>query len=336
MTATASISKRNRPARLVDGILILVVLLVAWLVFREVFHIGGLERGLDEASHQVAFVITASELAQGDWRVGTVVLNGSGTVYEASMVNQGGQELFKLRMNASTGKLLGTGEKPPTQGATALPAGEVKRSLETLLGDLTPGRSRQKGKEPFFDVPLIYQGSEVASLKVDPASRKVIPKGQRVAGDQKGEEKEGKGKIIPKNLIEPLGWGSALIMIVSSLYYSWKRSLYSPLRAASGEAKARVIAGLRRTLWWHMAFGTLAVAIAILHVLNFTAKIQLSVSWLTLAMALTVALSGAFGRFVARSEAMRRNWRRFHVPYTILFFVVLFIHILERTGVLRD
>ena len=50
----------------------------------------------------------------------------------------------------------------------------------------------------------------------------------------------------------------------------------------------------------------------------------------------TVALSGVFGRFVARSEAMRRTWRRFHVPYTILFFIVLFIHILEKTEVLGD
>jgi len=334
-------SKGNLPARLVDLTLLLVILLVGWVVVREVFHIGGAEREGREESFKVPVAITELELGQAQWRVGDVSLAKQGTIYEAHIVDAAGRGLFKLKVDATSGELLGKGQKPLAQStASVLSATEIKASLEAVLGQLSPGEAQRKGKKPFYEVPLTYQGQEVARIKVDASSHQVIGE-EPTRGKGPGEEaKKGgrpqKGKIIPKNLVVPLGWGSTLIMVVSSLYYSWKRSLYSPLRAAGGEAKARAIAALRRTLWWHMALGVAAVGIAVAHVLNFTARVQLSVSWLTLGMAFVVALSGAFGRFLARSEAVRQNWRRFHLPYTALFFIVLFIHILEKTKILAD
>ncbi|MBI2862783.1 MAG: hypothetical protein HYX89_08175 [Chloroflexi bacterium] len=346
MATIGSTYRRNRPAQLVDLTLILVVLLVGWVIVSEVFHISSRQGERGEASRAVTFTITGSELGQADWRVGTLGLAKQGAVYEARIVDKAGLELFKLNVDARTGELLGQGEKASAQATTAaLPAEDAKKHLETLLDDLRPGQAQQKANGAFLEVALTYQGREVARIKADPASRQAIPEGQRIAGgqaespraeadDEEGGGGEGERPIVRKNLVVPLGWGAALIMILSTLYYSWKRSLYGPLRAAGGEAKLKAIAGLRSTLQWHMVLGLAAVGIAVFHVLNFTAKIQLSVSWLTLGMALTVAMSGAFGRFLARSDVVRRNWRRFHVPYTLLFFVVLLVHILEKTKVI--
>jgi len=209
------------------------------------------------------------------------------------------------------------------------------------LTQLTPGKALQKEDKPFYEVPLLYGGKELTKLRVDSKTLKVLPAGEPAEG-QAGppgarEPKEGQeSRLIQKNLVVPLGWVAALVAISSSLYYSWKRSMFGPIRAMSGEAKARVIQSLRKTLWYHIAFGLIALAVAVLHVVNFWGKLRLSVSWLTLGMMVTVVLSGAFGKFGARSDLVRLHWRRFHVPYTILFFLVLAIHIIMKLGLAGD
>ena len=38
-------------------------------------------------------------------------------------------------------------------------------------------------------------------------------------------------------------------------------------------------------------------------------------------------------RILPKNERIRHYWRRFHVPYTILFFLVLLLHVLMKVHV---
>jgi hypothetical protein len=327
--------------RIIDAILLLVVLLIIWVAGSEIFYLG--PRGEGDREKIEAFTsISLAELGQASWQVGAIGLGRGGTVYKVTVVAENQQELFKFDVDAATGQLLGKGRKAgggletsPT--VTPMPSGAVEKFVNSVLGKLSAGQAIQKKDKPFYEVPIKYGDLEVAKVRVDPTTRQIIPPGAPGLKAKGKPEKEGeKQKIIPKNLVLPLGWLSLLIALVSTLYFSWKRSLYAPIRAVAGEAKAKAITGLRRTLRLHMILGLIALGIAAMHVLNFTNKLQLSVSWLTLAMMVTVAMSDAFGRFLVRSEVVRANWRHFHVPYTILFLVVLLVHVLEKIKVLGD
>ena len=91
---------------------------------------------------------------------------------------------------------------------------------------------------------------------------------------------------------------------------------------------------MRRTLNYHCILSLVALAIAVLHVWAFWDKLRLDVGWLALAMMSTVVLSGIFGKYLARTPAIRKHWRHFHLPYTVLFFIVVVIHVLDKVRVI--
>lgn len=71
----------------------------------------------------------------------------------------------------------------------------------------------------------------------------------------------------------------------------------------------------------------------LLAALSLAGLLVVSFAGVALAMMVTVAISGVFGKYFARTETIRRYWRAFHVPYTILFFVVLLLHVLMKVHV---
>lgn len=91
---------------------------------------------------------------------------------------------------------------------------------------------------------------------------------------------------------------------------------------------------MKHTLDYHCYLSLVALGIAALHSWNEIGEVRWSISWLTLGMMATVSISGFFGKYLARTEFIRMTWRRFHVPYTALFFAVLTIHILQKIKVL--
>jgi len=321
---------------MINLVLLLVIVLIAWTVGREVFHLG---RPAEEGERiPVAVKLTPSDLGQAQWAVGSVTLKKGEGLYEVTIVNQEGTRLFKLKLDAVSGQPIGgreEREEAEEEEARRVPAtaqimstDAIELAADSILDRLTVGSVTKKRGEPFYHVALNYGGLRVADVRVDPATKRIISPGPPPGKGREREREE--ARLVAKNLVEPLGWISGLLAVVVTLYYSFKRSLLAPLRASEGPAKAKAAAGLRRTLNYHCLLSLVALVIAVFHILNFWGKVRLSVSFLALAMMVTVVLSGTFGKYFARSAVVRATWRHFHVPYTILFFIVLMIHVLQK------
>ncbi|MBI4317732.1 MAG: hypothetical protein HY675_04520 [Chloroflexi bacterium] len=59
-------------------------------------------------------------------------------------------------------------------------------------------------------------------------------------------------------------------------------------------------------------------------------SVKSSPTWVSVLMLATVVASGFFGKYVAKSVTMRRNWRFFHIPYTVAFYVVVLPHVMKE------
>jgi hypothetical protein len=333
-STASSVIKALRRNWATNIILLLIIALVVWVAIGDLSRTEEKEEG-EQADTVSKVAITASEIGKGDWKVGPVEVTHNTEVYEVTIVGKAEEPLFRFNVDALQARPLGKGEKQlegisqlTPESLSPLPLEMVRDSVSALLPQLETGVAVRRGRGPFFRVPIMYGDLKIAEVRVDAVTKQVIPVGEK---PPRTEEKEReKGKTVPKNLVLPLGYLSALVAILSTLYYSWKRSLYGPIRAVAGEAKAMAITGLRRTLTLHMRAGVIALGLAALHVLNFTQKLHLTISWLTLAMMATVVASGAFGKYFAKTEVIRHYWRRFHVPYTVLFFLVLLLHVLMK------
>jgi len=216
-----------------------------------------------------------------------------------------------------------------------LPAEEIRRRTIALFPRLTIGEVTQEPKQPFAQAALLYEGHLIARLKVDPESRQYLDAAasRRPEGGPEKEAESKEAKLIPERFVTPLGWIAGLLAVVVTLYYSWKRSLITHLKIAeSGKPKA--VAALKRTLDYHCYLSLSALAISMLHSWNALGEFRWSLSWLVLGMMATVSASGFFGKYLARTELVRMTWRRFHVPYTVIFFIVLGIHVLQKIKLL--
>jgi hypothetical protein len=327
--------------RIIDAVLILVVIIIALSINREVLRLGMPSKREEEGKNvkQVALDLNAEDLGSRNWQVGSVKLNAEKGFYDVSVVGEGSLELFKVRIDAVSGQPLAIreGEGPPQRkeerpvvGSPITPQQAKARTL-AILPKLSLGKVVEKEGGSVYEAYLRYEDATVAKLKLDPATKRPL------AGPppKKGKKREAeKLKIVPKKLVEPLGWIAALTTVVAILYYSWKRSLLKQARLMNHSAKVSVREGLRRTLALHCYVTFAGLAIAIAHVLDFASKTRLSLSYILLVMMVTVALSGTIGKYLAVTDLVRSHWRRFHVPYTALFFLVLAVHILQKTKLL--
>lgn len=147
-----------------------------------------------------------------------------------------------------------------------------------------------------------------------------------------GGEGDGNLHLVIGHFIQPLGWASALAVVAATLYYSTKRSVLFGLSMSTSDERTPLGKTLRRSLDQHIVISVVALALAGLHILNFLGAIHVTTGWLTVGLMVLVAGSGIFGRFVATAPALRQHWRRFHLPYTALFFIVLTVHIVVKIG----
>jgi len=324
---------------LANILLLAASVLVVWVAAAEFAAPKGEEKEHEGVLTRASF--SPEQLDRQYWQIGSVALHRSGQFYEVTVNGRTGKPLFRFKLDAFNGRPLGKGEEKELfsqagTGASPLSPESIADRARRLLPRLSIGTAVRHGREPFYKVPLMYAGTRIAEIKVAAATGEALPLGEKPEKKGGGREREErkKARIIPKDLVLPLGYLSVLIAIVSTLYYSWKRSLYAPIKLAPGEVRSRVVAGLRRTLTIHMVAGAVAFGVAVLHVVNFLPKLHLNISWLALGMMATVVASGAFGRFVARSEAVRRHWRHFHVPYTVLFFLTVLLHFLIKSHIL--
>jgi len=311
----------------IDLTLLVVIILIAWTVNAEIFHLGGIYLP-QKGETRLALALTPAQLSIDRWQVGAIAIKESG-VYEATLLDSVGNEVFKLKLDAATGEPQ-TKEQSSLTGAP-LPPEEIRQRVLTLLPRLTVGEVTQKQNEPFAQATLLYEGRPVARIKVDP--RTGTPLNPAAIPRKQTLPREKEFKLVAGNLVTPLGWIAALLAMVVTLYYSWKRSLTSYFKIAEA-GKQQAAAALKRTLNYHCYLSLVALGIAVLHSWNQMGEVRWSLSWLTLGMMATVSVSGFFGKYLARTELICMTWRHFHVPYTVLFFLVLAIHILQKIKIL--
>ncbi|MBI2906750.1 MAG: hypothetical protein HYX92_03720 [Chloroflexi bacterium] len=80
----------------------------------------------------------------------------------------------------------------------------------------------------------------------------------------------------------------------------------------------------------HCYISLLALAVVLLHVLPKLHSIKWSMTWVSTLMLSSVVLSGLVGKYVAKTPILRRNWRYFHIPYTLVFYLIVLPHVLKE------
>ncbi|MBI2303346.1 MAG: hypothetical protein HYU86_01180 [Chloroflexi bacterium] len=328
---------RHKAPYVIIGVLLLgVMALSAWVVWSDLSHRKG-EREEESAETRFVPAFMLEELGRATWRVGEVAPNKGGTVYTAKVVDGQGGTIFDLRVSAVSGQLLPQGmeQEIGPAASTPLDAEALRTRVSAVLPQLALGQAKTKEGGAFADVALTYQSQPVATLKVNPLAKTIIPKGEKPPSENKSPQTpEGKkARVVPGNLVQPLGWLATMVAIVSTLYYSWRRAQSAIIRESEGIAKSAAIRRLRGLLRWHEVFGFLALGLGFLHLLNFWNKLQVSTSWLLFFMMGTVVLSGMFRDTMGRYPVVRTYWRSFHIPYTLLFFAVLAVHVLMKVHV---
>ncbi|MBI2166025.1 MAG: hypothetical protein HYU29_06435 [Chloroflexi bacterium] len=332
---------RRRMPYIVIGVLLLTaVAVIAWVVWSDLTRRGGEGEGKGEREASVAPSLTLEGLGQGAWRVGGLVSGQGGTAYTAKIVDGQSRGVFDLKVDGATGEPIprgeaeGIGANPPVSGTTPVDEETLRARVSEVLTRLAVGQVKTREEGTSLEVALTYRSKQVATLTVDARTSTVISKGERPPSEGKGQERpEGKkARLVPGNLVQPLGWLAAMIAIVSTLHYSWRRAQTTVIRESQGDAKAVAIRRLRSLLWGHEVFGFLALGLAVLHLVNFWDRLQVSTSWLLFFMMVTVVLSGVFRQVTGRYQLVRMYWRSFHIPYTVLFFAVLIVHVLMKIG----
>jgi hypothetical protein len=80
--------------------------------------------------------------------------------------------------------------------------------------------------------------------------------------------------------------------------------------------------------------GIISLIFAGIHILNKLERIKPGyfLSFFTFILMTVIVVGGIFGRY-AKIEIIRDYWRIFHIPLTIIFYITLFLHILEKIGI---
>lgn len=95
-------------------------------------------------------------------------------------------------------------------------------------------------------------------------------------------------------------------------------------------AKKRKINRAKLFLDVHVYVSLAAFLAVVLHVLPKLDAVKWSLTWVSLLMMATVVVSGFFGKYVATTPLLRRNWRYFHVPYTMAFYLIILPHVVNE------
>ena len=265
------------------------------------------------------------------WSLQSFRLEQEHGVYEVTVLSAAGRELFELALDPFSGQPLAKGQRPSTSGGLALTPQQIKASLPGLLSQLTVQQLSSSGVDGISTAPILLNGNTIATMKLDGTGGPAAP-----GRDAEEESDEKPGHLVRGNLVQPLGWLAAILMIAATFYYSAKRSILTAIQVAEGPQRRIIGRELRVALDRHIVAALAAVGIALLHVANFFGELGLSIGWLTLLLMLVVALSGVFGRFFGQAPVVRRRWRQFHLPLTYLFFAVLAVHILQALELLGD
>jgi len=311
---------------MIDLTTLVLTLLVLWTINAEFIHLGGFELNT-KGETRLELKLTPADLDADQWRIGAVTMKEDQGIYQIHVVNAAHQELFAFKLAATTGLLA---ERKAGGGSKrrVLPIDEIRRRAASLLPQLVVGEVIQRPGKLFAQAVLLHDGQEVARVKIDPQSGRPFDP-SAAAGDRRSGKMK---KWIPGDLIMPLGWVGAGLVILATLYYSWRRSLVEQLQLGQAHASAAKRA-LEQTLRKHCWMSFVAAAVILVHTANDWSRLTWSVSWLTLLLTAVATGSGVAGKYLLDRQMVLTAWRRFHIPLVLLLFLVLVLHTLDQLGV---
>ncbi len=94
--------------------------------------------------------------------------------------------------------------------------------------------------------------------------------------------------------------------------------------------------GKNKAVAVHCIPGLLSLALAGVHLINkiWFARLGHLLSFFTFGLMFVIVLGGILGRYVKKPRVIREYWKTLHIPLTAIFYLMLGIHVLTKTGVL--
>lgn len=126
-------------------------------------------------------------------------------------------------------------------------------------------------------------------------------------------------RFFPRDIAHSFGWISAVLLIISATYSALKRGFPKSIK-----------------LWLsiHCIPGILSLIFAGIHMLNKLERIKpcYFLSFFTFILMAVIVIGGILGRYT-KIKVIKDYWRIFHIPLTIIFYITLLLHILEKIGI---
>lgn len=134
------------------------------------------------------------------------------------------------------------------------------------------------------------------------------------------QERFGWARMFPRDVAHWFGWIGFGLLAVSAAYSGLKRGFPKSVK-----------------LWLsvHCIPGTLSLAFTGIHIINkfIRPKPGMALSFITFDLMAIIVLGGIAGRYV-QVKFVREYWRLFHIPLTLIFYLLLAIHVLQKSGLI--
>ncbi|MEM2921815.1 MAG: hypothetical protein QXF26_05805 [Candidatus Bathyarchaeia archaeon] len=139
-------------------------------------------------------------------------------------------------------------------------------------------------------------------------------------GAAQARRQRGGWRLFPRDTAHWLGWIGFILLGVSAAYSGLKRGFPQNIR-----------------LWLtiHCIPGILSFILVGMHVINKVLHIRpgMLLSFLAFILMGVIVIGGIVGRY-AKKGILSNYWRMLHIPLTALFYILLALHLLGKTGLL--
>jgi hypothetical protein len=124
-------------------------------------------------------------------------------------------------------------------------------------------------------------------------------------------------RLFSRTTVHWYGWVGLVLLGISKSYSGWKMLFPRNIRI---------------WLYVHCIFGVLSLLVIGVHLFGRLALVRPShfLSFFSFGLMFVIVVGGIVGRFGVRVPFLWESWRRVHIYLTVLFFVTLTLHILEK------
>jgi len=131
----------------------------------------------------------------------------------------------------------------------------------------------------------------------------------------------GPWRLFPVDVAHWFGWAGGIMLGVSAAYSALKRGFPNKIR-----------------LWLtlHCIPGIISLLLTSIHLANrvFFARPEHFLSFFTFGLMIIIVVGGILGRYVNRPRVIRDYWKTLHIPLTVMFYLMLSIHVLVKMGLI--